>query len=53
MVKTEVFLAKPPKEVGYLVHEPTHTSISVFKRIDPFRRLMIRLCFNLKYEELK
>lgn len=52
-MKNEMFLIKPPKVVGYLVHEPTHTRISVFKRIGPFRRLMIRLCFNLKYEELK
>ena len=48
-MENESYFVKPPKAVGYLVHEPTHTRICVFKRIDPFRRFMIRLCFDLKY----
>lgn len=41
-----------PKVVGYLIHEPTHTKIAVYKRIGPFRRIMIRLCFGLVYEKI-
>lgn len=38
-----------PQEIGYLKHEQTKTSIAVFSKINWFQRLMIRLCFGLKY----
>lgn len=38
-----------PQEIGWLKHEQTKTSIAVFSKINWFQRLMIRLCFGLKY----
>lgn len=40
------------KPIGYLRHEPTHTSITVYKPISRFKALMLRWCFGLKYEKL-
>lgn len=46
-------IKQPTKEVGYLVHVPTRTILSVYKKMDPFRKFMLKLCFDLKYEEIK
>lgn len=46
-------IIQPTKAVGYLVHVPTRTAISVYKKIDPFRKFMLKFCFDLKYEEIK
>ncbi|MDO4931570.1 MAG: hypothetical protein Q4E63_02795 [Prevotellaceae bacterium] len=40
------------KPIGYLRHEPTNTSITVYKPISRFKALMLRWCFGLKYEKL-
>lgn len=40
---------KSPKPIGYLIHKPTHSYISVFTKIGWFRRLMIRICFDIQY----
>lgn len=39
--------------IGQLVHEPTMSRISVYKPISRFKRLMLRLCFGLKFEPIK
>ena len=39
------------KPVAYLRHEPTRTQIAVYKKINRFQRLMIRVCFGLEYIE--
>lgn len=41
-----------PKAIGYLVHEATMSQISVYHKINWFRRLCIRVCFGLKYKPL-
>lgn len=40
-----------PKIVAMLIHEPTKTSISVYKPMNYFQRLMIKLCFGIKYQK--
>lgn len=46
------YMKHPEKPVAYLVHEPTHSNIAVFKRIGLIRRFMIRLCFGMKYKKI-
>ena len=48
-----LFVKPPDPKVDYFVHEPTRSLIPVYKRIGPSRRLIIRLCFGLKYEKIK
>ena len=43
---------KPEKPVAYLQHEATKTQIGVYKKINRFQRLMMRICFGLKYIKL-
>lgn len=43
---------KLPDPIGQLVHEPTMSRISVYKPISRFKRLMLRLCFGLKFEKI-
>ena len=45
------FIDQPPKMVAMLIHEPTKTSIPVFKPMNCFQRLMIKWCFGLKYQK--
>lgn len=47
----ESILKQPPMPIAYLVHEPTMTSISVYKPINWFQRVMIKWFFGLKYEK--
>jgi hypothetical protein len=37
--------------IGKFIHEPTHTQINVYKKINKFQLFFIRLCFGLKYVE--
>ena len=46
----EKMWTKINEPVGYLHHEPTKTSISVYKEINIFQRWMLNLCFGLRYE---
>lgn len=41
-----------PDPIGQLIHEPTMTTIKVYKPISRFKRLMLRLCFGLKFEKI-
>lgn len=43
---------KLPDPIGQLIHEPTMSSISVYKPISRFKRLMLRWAFGLKYEKI-
>lgn len=47
-----VYNVKLDASVGYLVHEPTRSRISVYKPMGWFKRKMIAWCFGLKYERL-
>ena len=44
-------LKEQDNPVAYLEHEQTRTIIAVFKPICRFQRLMIRICFGLKYKK--
>lgn len=50
MIKGKIQRVETP--IGYLVHEPTHTTIAVFKPINFWQRWWIKFCFGLKYEEV-
>ena len=41
-----------PKIYGYLEHEPTKSSLSCYKPIGWFKRLMLNWCFGLKYKKI-
>ncbi len=43
---------KLPDPIGQLIHEPTTTSIKVYKPISRFKRLMLRWTFGLKFEKI-
>lgn len=43
---------KLPDPIGNLVHEPTMTSIKVYKPISRFKAFILKHCFGLKYEKL-
>lgn len=43
---------KLPDPIGQLIHEPTMTTIKVYKPISRFKRIMIRWAFGLKYEKI-
>lgn len=45
-------LVDPPKPVGYLRHEPTGSSLAVYKPISRFHALMLRWCFGMKFEKI-
>lgn len=38
--------------IGHLRHEPTGYTLAVYKPISRFKRLMLRLCFGLKFEKV-
>lgn len=38
--------------IGYLRHEPTGLSLTVYKPISRFKRIMLRWCFGLKFEKI-
>lgn len=42
---------KVVKPIGYIEHKPTKSRIGVYQPIGWFRRLMLRLCFGLKYHK--
>ena len=46
------YTVKFPDPICQLVHEPTMSRISVYKPISRFKRLMLRLCFGLKFEKI-
>lgn len=46
------FLIDQPKAVAQLVHEYTKSVIPVFKSMNWLQRIMIKLCFGLRYEKL-
>lgn len=41
-----------PDPIGQLIHEPTMTTVKVYKPISRFKWLMLRLCFGLRYEKI-
>lgn len=41
-----------PQPVATLSHEPTHTNIYVYKKINRFHQFMLNLCFGLKYSKI-
>lgn len=41
-----------PQPVAALSHEPTHTNIYVYKKINKFHQFMLNLCFGLKYSKI-
>ena len=43
---------KLPDPIGQLVHEPTMTTIKVYKPISRLKRIMLRWAFGLKYEKI-
>lgn len=46
------YIKQSGKIVAYLVHEPTKSNIAVYKKIGFFQRIMIRMCFGLKYKKI-
>nr|DAH35794.1 MAG TPA: hypothetical protein [Caudoviricetes sp.] len=46
------YVKQPVKIIVYIVHEPTRTSIPVYDKIGFFQRIMIRMCFGLKYKKI-
>lgn len=48
----ESFFVKSEKPVAYLRHEATKTQIGVYKKINRWKRFMIRICFGLKYYKI-
>lgn len=46
------YIKQPDKVVAYLEHEPTKSNIAVFKKIGFLQRVMIRICFGLKYKKI-
>lgn len=38
-----------PNPIGCLRHDPTTISIMVYKKMNWFHKLMIRICFGLNY----
>lgn len=46
------YVKQPVKVIGHIVHEPTRSSIPVYDKIGLFRRLMIKVCFELKYKKI-
>lgn len=38
--------------IGYLRHDPTGYSLTVYKPISRFKRLMLRWAFGLKFEKI-
>ena len=42
---------KIDKPIGYFYHKPTKVNIAVYKPINWFRRMMIKMCFGLEYKE--
>lgn len=42
-----------PDPIGQLIHEPTMTTIKVYKPISRFKRIMLHWAFGLKYERIK
>ena len=47
--KTETIKANAP--IVYLRHEPTHSVIPVYKRMNLLQRLMLKWCFGLEYKQ--
>ena len=45
----ELKIISSPVAIACLRHEPTLTSIYVYKKIPWFQRLFIKWCFGLKY----
>ena len=41
-----IYVEKP---VAYLLHEATEIKIAVYKKINRFQQIMMRICFGLKY----
>lgn len=41
-----------PEPCGSLYHEPTKCSLSCYKPIGWFKKLMLNWCFGLKYKKL-
>lgn len=39
--------------VGQLVHKYTHTRFCVYHKIGWFKKIMLKICFGLKYEKIK
>ena len=44
-----VHLSIENKPIGYLRHRPTNSVFGVYKKINWFQRIMIKLCFGLEY----
>lgn len=49
-MKETYYIQQLPEPIGYLRHKPTHTTISVYRKINRFQRLMMKWCFGLEYE---
>lgn len=43
---------KVVKPVGYLEHEPTGYTISVYKPVSRLKAFMLNWCFGLKYKKI-
>lgn len=42
-----------PKIYGYLNHDATKTTLTCYQSIGWFKRLMLKLCFGLRFEKIK
>lgn len=42
-------IKSPTQPIGFLYHKPTMTNIFIYKKINWFQRLMLRICFGLEY----
>ena len=46
-------IMKPKDPIGYLYHEPTMTSVAVYKEIPRLQRWFIKKFFGLEYRKFE
>ena len=46
-------IMKPKDPIGYFYHEPTMTSIAVYKDIPRLQLWFIKKCFGLEYRDIE
>ena len=51
-VITKRLFKEEEEPIGCLRHEATKTCFFVYKNINIFQRLMLRVCFGLRYERM-
>lgn len=52
MSNREFKIKLPDEPIGVLEHKATHSCVSVYHKINWFRRMMLKLCFDFNYKKL-